>query len=294
MNETLGGLAVTAKREVSVPIGVLRYRDEGTGPNLVFVHGIFADGSLWDPMIDRLSDQFRCIAPDLPLGSHVIPATPGADLSPRGIAAAIDDFLARLDLHEVTLIANDTGGAVTQLLLASGCDRIARVVLTPCDSFANFPPPAIQAIVKAPRVPGALALAAQLMRSRALQKYLYGTLAKGPIAAETMRAWTRPFITNPAIRRDIGHFLQAIDNADTIAAAEQLRDFDKPVLLVWPRKAPYFPFQHAQRWVELLPDARLVEAPDSYTYISLDQPDFLAREISAFAGTATSGQAVKA
>jgi pimeloyl-ACP methyl ester carboxylesterase len=281
---------VAAKLDTSLPIGTLRYRDEGTGPTLVFVHGIFADSSLWDPVIERLSNQFRCVAPDLPLGSHTIPATPGADLSPRGIARAIDDFLARLDLREVTLIANDTGGAIAQLLLAAGCDRIARVVLTPCDSFANFPPPAIQALVAAPRVPGALALGAQLMRSRKLQKYLYGTLAKGPLATDTMHAWTHPFITNPAIRRDIGHFLQAIDNADTIAAAEQLRDFDKPVLLVWPRKAPYFPFQHAQRWVELLPDARLVEAPDSYTYISLDQPDFLAREISAFAGTATSQQ----
>jgi pimeloyl-ACP methyl ester carboxylesterase len=281
---------VAAKREVSLPIGILRYRDEGTGPTLVFVHGIFADGSLWDPVIDRLSGEFRCVAPDLPLGSHAIPAAPGADLSPRGIARAIDDFLARLDLREVTLIANDTGGAIAQLLMAAGCDRIARVVLTPCDSFDNFPPPAIQAFVSAPRVPGALALGAQLIRSRKLQKRLYGTLAKGPIAADTMQAWTRPFITNPAIRRDIGQFLQAIDNADTIAAAEQLRDFDKPVLLVWPRTAPYFPFRHAQRWVELLPDARLAEAPDSYTYISLDQPDFLAREISAFAGTAMSKQ----
>ncbi len=278
------------RREVHLPIGTLRYRDEGTGPNLVFVHGIFADSSLWDPIIHRLSSQFRCIAPDLPLGSHVVPANPRADLTPRGIARTIDDFLARLDLHEVTLIANDTGGAIAQLLLASGSDRIARVVLTPCDSFANFPPPAIRAIVKAPRVPGALALGAQLMRSRALQKYLYGTLAKAPIAAETTHAWTRPFITNPAIRRDIGHFLQAIDSADTIAAAEQLRNFAKPVLLVWPRKAPYFPFRHAERWVELLPAARLVEAPNSYTYVSLDQPDFLVREIREFAGTTASEQ----
>ncbi len=45
---------------------------------------------------------------------------------------------------------------------------------------------------------------------------------------------------------------------------------------------PYFPFRHAQRWAELLPNARLVEVPDSYTYVSLDQPDFLAREINAF------------
>jgi pimeloyl-ACP methyl ester carboxylesterase len=271
------------RREVDIPIGRIRYRDEGAGPPVVFVHGIFVDGGLWQPVIDRLRDTFRCLAPDWPLGAHILPARPGADLSPHGVARAIADLLEALDLREVTLVANDTGGAITQLLLASGCDRVSRVVLTPCDSFSNFPPPAIGFLPYAPRIPGALTVGAQLLRLHVVQKRAYQTVAKHPIPPETMAGWVRPFITDKAVRSDLGRFLRAIDNADTLAAADQLRTFDKPVLLVWPRKAPFFPFSHAQRWAELLPNARLVEVPDSYTYVSLDQPDFLAHEISTFA-----------
>ncbi|PQM48826.1 hypothetical protein C1Y40_00954 [Mycobacterium talmoniae] len=61
-----------------------------------------------------------------------------------------------------------------------------------------------------------------------------------------------------------------------------LRGFGKPVLLLWPRKAPFFPFAHAQRWAELLPDAHLVEVPDAYTFVSEDQPEFTAEAIAAF------------
>lgn len=268
--------------EIDLSIGRIRYRDEGDGPPIVFVHGIFVDGSLWRPVTEQLRGTFRCLTPDWPLGAHTLPARPGADLSPRGVARAIAEFLDALDLHDVTLVANDTGGAITQLLLADGCDRVGRAVLTPCDSFDNFLPPAIRFLQYVPRVPGLLAVGAQLLRPRPVQKLTYKTLAKHPIASETMSAWLRPFVTEPAIRADLGRFLRAIDNADTCAAAQRLTTITTPVLLLWPRKAPYFPYAHAQRWAQILPNSRLVEVPDSYTYVSRDQPDFLAREIAGF------------
>ncbi|HEX7321458.1 MAG TPA: alpha/beta hydrolase [Mycobacterium sp.] len=269
--------------EIDLAIGRIRYRDEGAGPPIVFVHGVFVDGSLWRPVTERLRGEFRCITPDWPLGAHTVPSRPGADVSPRGVARAIAEFLDALDLRNVTCVANDTGGAITQLLLADGCDRVGQVVLTPCDSFDNFLPRSIRILQYVPRIPGLLAAGAQLMRPRLVQELTYRTLAKKPIPPETMRAWMRPFITDPAVRADVGGFLRAIDDADTLAAAERLAGFTAPVLLLWPRNAPFFPYAHAQRWAQILPNARLVEVPDSYTFVCRDQPDFVAGEIVGFA-----------
>src|SRR5207237_7039547 len=101
-----------ASQEVSLPQGTLRYYDQGTGPTLVFIHGLLANSLLWSQVIPRLDSHFRCLAPELPLGAHSHPMHADADLSPLGVAHLVADFLEALDLHEVTLIGNDTGGAI--------------------------------------------------------------------------------------------------------------------------------------------------------------------------------------
>jgi pimeloyl-ACP methyl ester carboxylesterase len=65
-------------------------------------------------------------------------------------------------------------------------------------------------------------------------------------------------------------------------AAERLRDLQRPVLLLWPRRLPYFPFEQAQRWLRVLSDARLVEVPDSHAFVCHDQPEFAADRIVRF------------
>lgn len=98
-------------------------------------------------------------------------------------------------------------------------------------------------------------------------------------------------LTDRRIRRDTNHVLRAIDNKQTLAAADRLRSFSRPVLLLWPRGAPYFPFAHAERWAEILPDARLVEVHDCFTFVSEDQPEFVAEEIAKFIRTSRPVQA---
>ncbi|MEZ0365274.1 alpha/beta fold hydrolase [Mycobacterium sp. pUA109] len=268
--------------EIDLSAGTIRYHDSGDGPPILFVHGLLVNASLWRKVIPALDGRFRCLAPDWPLGAHPHPMRTGADVSPHGVARLIAEFLDALDLDEVTVVANDTGGAVTQLMLVQGSPRIARVVLTPCDSFDNFLPRSLRALQYVPRVPGLMTLSAQLMRLRLLQRISFATLAKRPIPREVEAGWLRPVITDRGVRRDLGTFLRGIDYHDTLAAAEVLRGFGKPVLLLWPRKAPFFPFAHAQRWVDLLPDAHLVEVPDAYTFVPEDQPEFTAEAIASF------------
>jgi pimeloyl-ACP methyl ester carboxylesterase len=128
-------------KHVDLSAGRIRYRDTGDGPPIVFVHGLLVDGRLWRKVTPPLESDFRCLTPDFPLGAHTIPMKPDADVTPPGLARLVTEFLEKLDLRDVTLVGNDTGGALTQIAMTESPERIARVVLTPCDAFDNFLPP---------------------------------------------------------------------------------------------------------------------------------------------------------
>ena len=106
---------------------------------VVLLHGVLMGGSLWDTVIEGLRDRFRCVVPELPFGAHTTPMPDGADLSLPEIATLLAEFLTELDLHQVTLVCNDWGGA--QLLISpGGSDRVANLVLVSCEAFDNYPP----------------------------------------------------------------------------------------------------------------------------------------------------------
>ncbi|MDT4937141.1 MAG: hypothetical protein QOG80_812, partial [Pseudonocardiales bacterium] len=229
---------------------------------------------LWRKVVPDLSAAgLRCLAVDWPLGSHSIPV-PGADLTPPGLAALIAEFLEALDLHDVTIVANDTGGALTQILITTQPERVARVVLTPCDSFERFFPPLFAPLTVLARVPGAVWLLAQSMRLRFAQRLpiAYGWLAKKPIEPEVMRRYLGPIWHDRRIRRDAARVLRSVHRRYTLAAAQLLPRFDKPVLIVWAEEDRVFPFSLAQRLARTLPNAQVRPLRDSYTFVPEDQP----------------------
>ena len=128
-------------REAQLSQGTIHYRELGTGKPIVLVHGLLTNSLLWADVATVLAREFRVIAPDWPLGSHEQPLRPGTDLTPPGLAKVIADFLAALELENVTLVGNDTGGALSQLVAVDQPERLGRLVLTPCDAYENFLPP---------------------------------------------------------------------------------------------------------------------------------------------------------
>jgi pimeloyl-ACP methyl ester carboxylesterase len=277
------------KREIELSAGTLEYTDTGgDGPVLVLLHGLMMDASLWDEVIDDLVPGYRCLAPVLPLGAHRRAMKPDADLSLPGIARLVTEFTDRLGLNDVTVVANDTGGAIAQLLIADPSPRVARVVLVSCDAFGNFPPGLTgKTLVAAGRLPAALfGLFMQQLRLRPVRRLpvAFGWLTKRGDAA-TAR-WIKPVLADSAIRRDTVRMLRAIaaDKRLLIRAAESLPGFDRPALVVWARRDRVMPPEHGKRLAELLPHAKLAEVDDSYTLIPLDQPGELAELIDVFTG----------
>jgi pimeloyl-ACP methyl ester carboxylesterase len=177
----------------------------------VLLHGLMMDASLWDGVIADLSADYRCVAPTLPLGAHRQAMKAEADLSLPGIARLVREFLDRLDLQDVTLVGNDTGGAILQLLIGDGAPRVGRIVLASCEAFDNFPPGLTGKTLALtgklpPRVCG---MFMQQMRLRALRRLpiAFGWLTMRGDAA-TAR-WMKPVLQQPEIRRDTVCVLRA-------------------------------------------------------------------------------------
>lgn len=273
-----------AIQEVSLPQGTVRYSDRGTGPALVFVHGLLANHLLWSRVIPPLVSHFRCIAPDLPLGAHSYPMHPDADLSPLGVAHLVAAFLEVLDLHEVTLIGNDTGGAICQLVIAHYPERISRLVLTNCDAFEQFFPPLVSPFHYGARVfgRGFANVLAWVLRARSAQRLFVAALAhRRPELAE-LDAFFHPLLHLAEARSDMTRFLQAVSNRYTLEAARCFAGFGHPVLLLWGKDDPFFSERLAKRLQQAFPDARLHFLSHCRAFVPVDQPEVFARRITEF------------
>jgi pimeloyl-ACP methyl ester carboxylesterase len=273
--------------EIELSAGTIEYEDTGgDGPAIVLLAGLLMDATLWDGVVARLSSGHRCIAPTLPLGAHRHPMRADADLSPRGIARLVSELLERLDLDKVTLVGNDTGGAIAQLVAGERPARIGRIVLVSCDAFDNFPPGLTgRTVVATGKLPPMLfGVAMQPMRLRPLRRLplTFGWLTKRGDAV--VARWLTPVLTQREIRRDTVRVLREIaaDRGLLLDAAERLSSFDRPALIAWAAEDRVMPLAHGRRLAEILPRGRLVEIPDSYTLVPLDQPAALAEAVERF------------
>jgi pimeloyl-ACP methyl ester carboxylesterase len=264
----------------------VRYRSRGQGPPIVFVHGVWVGGALWDDVAQQLPDH-RCILPTWPLGAHRDPA-PDADLSALATTKRIPAFLEALDLSDVTLVGNDTGGGLCLGALGSGhpgLERIGRLVLTNCDSYEHFPPKGFDVMVKLTR--RVRPLGKLLLRAfatgpgqRAFLKSVCTSPPKGPRATIIFEA----FATSREARADALRVTQSLEPSVTLDAVDALRAFAKPVLLAWGDKDKLFPLEHARRLEADFPDATLEIMAGAGLCVMLDQPEALAHAITRFVG----------
>ena len=273
------------QKEIQLQQGTIRYREAGAGKPVVFVHGYLVDHRLWDGVVDGLFDRYRCIAPDWPLAAHQVPMNRDADLSPTGIAKLIADFLAKLELEDVTIVGNDSGGAISQVLVTTYPDRIGRLVLTNCDTHENFPPGPFKAMPPVAKLPGGMWLIAAPFRIGAVARYAFKPFAKTKIPDELIASWMEPAKSNRAILRDAGKVTAGMNKRYTLAAAEKLRTSDLPIRLLWAPGDKYFPISYAERLVGEAKNASLVQIPDASTFVALDQPQRVAEEIAEFAAS---------
>jgi pimeloyl-ACP methyl ester carboxylesterase len=275
---------------VDLPQGRIHYRVAGpadsSAPPVVFIHGLLVNSELWSGVGWSLAEhRVRSYALDLPLGSQPEPLAADADRSPRGVARLILDFLTALDLDDVTLVGNDTGGAVCQFVIDTDARRIGRLVLTNCDAFEQFPPPPFGALIKLGRRPALLRAVLRGSRFKAIRHSVlgYGGLVTNPLDPQLTARWVRPCLADRAIAVDVAGFLAGVKPAELLDVSTRFAEFGRPVLLVWGAADPFFKLTLGERLQAAFPDARLVSIDGGRAFVPLDHPQRVAEEIAAFA-----------
>jgi pimeloyl-ACP methyl ester carboxylesterase len=270
-------------RTLELDGGRMRAHITGDGPAIVFVHGLLVNANLWRNVVPRL-DGFTRVTLDMPLGSHLVPM-PARTLTPDDLGALIGDAVTALGLDDVTLVGNDTGGALCQIAASHRPAWLGRLVLTSCDAFEHFPPPMLKPLFAQLRIPGGALAALTPLRARRLRRLpiAYGFLTHAPIPDAPSDSYVLPALASPHVREDLTRVSRGIDNCHTIKAAERLREFDRPALIAWSEDDKFFPRADGERLAATIPGARFELIPGARTFSPEDRPDRLAELIAAFA-----------
>ncbi|MGN6188848.1 MAG: alpha/beta fold hydrolase [Conexibacter sp.] len=270
-------------RTLELDGGRLNVHVTGDGPAVVLVHGLLVNANLWRGVVDRL-DGFTCVAIDMPLGSHLVPM-PARRLTPDDLGALIGEAVRALGLEDVTLVGNDTGGALCQIAAAQRPDWLGRLVLTSCDAFEHFPPPLLKPLFAQLRLPGGALAALAPMRMRAARRLpvAYGLLTHHAIADAPSDSYVLPALQNADIRADLARVARGIDPCHTLQAGEQLKAFDRPALIAWSADDRFFPRADGERLARTIPGARFELLQGARTFSPEDRPGELADLIAELA-----------
>ncbi len=182
----------------------------------------------------------------------------------------------------MTIVGNDSGGAMSQVLVTRHPQRIGRLVLTNCDTHENFPPGIFKAMPPIAKMPGGMTVLSAPFRIGALARAAFKPFARTTIPAELIASWMAPGLSDPGVKHDAKKVTAGMNKRYTLEAAEKLSSSDLPLLLAWAPGDRFFPIKYAEGLAKTTPNARIVQIPDAKTFVALDQPQRLADEIAAF------------
>ena len=247
------------KASVKVPSANIAYAEQGQGPVALFVHGVLLNGHLWRHQLAGLSDVRRCVAPDLLAhGDSEITAT--QDVSVTANATMLREFLDALQIDQVDLVGNDSGGGIAQIFSAHYPQRVRSLALTNCDVHDNWPPEAFKPFL-AMAAGGGLPDTLSAMVS---DKNIYRSpQALGPayehpdrVTDETIDSYLTPHLRTAQRTRDLERFLAAFDPSHTVAIEPQLRKLHAPTLIAWGTDDIYFDAKWADWLAATIPGTR--------------------------------------
>lgn len=230
----------------------------GPGRPVLFVHGLATSSYLWRNVIGELDGQRRCVAIDLPAHGQT-PATASQDLSLPGLARFVADCCDALELAEIDLVANDTGGAIAQVFAAGHPGRLHTLTLTNCEAHDNVPPPALRPahwLARADQATGINLLgrlAPRLGRNPEARKrfYRFGYQDPAHLPDDIARAWLEPLVANRKLARQYLRMFTSIRARDLLAVEPALAQLKVPTLIVWGTGDKFFP----RHWAYWLRDA---------------------------------------
>lgn len=274
----------TAKRgdekTIDLSLGRIRYRETGAGRPVVFVHGYLVDGELWREAVPSIAAAgFRCITPDLPLGAHVEPIARDRELSPRSVARAVRELIEKLDLDDVVLVGNDSGGAICQMLVTESSDRIGHLVLSPCDTYRKFPPFPYNGLRHVDKLGPLTGPVFRLSSGRLGRWAAFAPLLGSAWNPELVRRWYEPSVRDKRILLDGFRFITSADPDELEAASNAMASVDLPATIVWGRDTRFFTFKDGSRLAASMPRGEMVPLEHGQTFLPFEKADEFARAV---------------
>src|SRR5467141_924790 len=247
------------QRSVRTPSGRISYTEQGTGPVALFVHGVLLNGYLWRHQLADLSDIRRCIAVDL-LAHGDTEITPDQDVSVTANAKMLKEFLDALNIDQVDLVGNDSGGGIAQIFAALYPERVRSLTLTDCDTHDNWPPEAFKPFVDMVKAGGLRDTLDAMLADKTIFRSpgALGPAYERPetVTDEDIETYLRPLVRTEQRTHDLQRFVVAFDNKHTRVIEPQLRELRAPTLIVWGTNDAYFPVKWAHWLAETIPGAK--------------------------------------
>ena len=244
---------------VQTPSGRISYTEQGSGPVALFVHGVLLNGHLWRHQLEDLSDIRRCIAVDL-LAHGDTEITPDQDVSVTANARMLGEFLDALNIDQVDLVGNDSGGGIAQIFAALNPQRVRSFTLTDCDVHDNWPPEAFKPFLAMAAAGGLRGTLDALLSDKNVYR---SAQALGPayehperLSDASIETYLRPLVRTEQRTIDLQRFLAAFDNRHTVAIEAALKTLQAPTLIVWGTDDVYFDVKWSHWLADNIPGTR--------------------------------------
>jgi pimeloyl-ACP methyl ester carboxylesterase len=254
-----GNKATPTKHSVQTASGRISYTEQGEGPVALFVHGVLLNGHLWRHQLAHLSDIRRCIAVDL-LAHGDTEIAPDQDVSVTANANMLKEFLDALNIEQIDLVGNDSGGGIAQIFAASHPERVRSLTLTDCDTHDNWPPEAFTPFLAMAAAGGLRGTLEAMLADKSVYR---SPQALGPayeyperLDDDSIEKYLRPLVRTERRTRDLQRFLAAFDNKHTVTVEASLKTLNAPTLIVWGTDDVYFDVKWSRWLADTIPGAR--------------------------------------
>jgi len=254
-----GNKPLATQRSVQTASGRISYTEQGAGPVGLFVHGVLLNGHLWPHQLAQLSDIRRCIAVDL-LAHGDTEIAPDQDVSVTANANMLEEFLDALNIEQVDLVGNDSGGGIAQIFAALHPQRVRSLTLTNCDTHDNWPPEAFKPFLAMAAAGGLRGALDAMLADKSIYR---SPQALGPayehperLADDSIERYLRPLVRTEQRTRDLQRFLAAFDNAHTVKLESRLKALKAPTLIVWGTDDVYFDVKWSHWLADTIPGTR--------------------------------------
>ena len=251
--------ALPIHRSVQTASGRIAYTEQGAGPVALFVHGVLLNGYLWRHQLADLSDIRRCIAVDL-LAHGETEIAADEDVSVTANAKMLREFLDALNIDQVDLVGNDSGGGIAQIFAALYPERVRSLALTDCDTHDNWPPEAFKPFLAMAASGGLRGTLDAMLADKSVYR---STAALGPayehpkqVSDESIEKYLRPLVRTEQRTHDLQRFLAAFDNKHTLAIEARLKTVRAPTLIVWGTDDVYFDVKWSHWLADNIPGTR--------------------------------------